>query len=393
MPPRASLQAFMATARAALAAPTSATPRSQPLTFVIGNESADLDSLCSAIVLAYMRTHTPPHTLHIPLSNLPRDDLSLRPEMTAALNHAGLAPSDLLTLSDLPDLRLLTTRWLLVDHNAPTGQLRDQHGSEVIGCIDHHADEKYVATDASPRVVEPCGSCMSLVVRDAKTVWQELAGQDQESKDAAAENEKLAKLALAPILIDTTNLKSKDKVQPADIEAVQFLETLIRDPAFNRTEFFDAITEVKADISKLSLRDIFRKDYKEWQDNGLTLGISSVVQNLDYLISTVGSGSEDEFLSAFEKWAEERNLDIASIMTTSHGEEGEFKRELVFWGISEGGKAVLPRFADAMTEELGLEKWKDGKLDTDRRMAWRQNNLSASRKQVAPYIREVMKGA
>ena len=313
--------------------------------------------------------------------------------MTAALNHAGLASSDLLTLSDLPDLKQLSTRWLLVDHNAPTGQLRDQHGSEVIGCIDHHADEEYVSKDASTKIVEPCGSCMSLVVRDAKTVWQGLASQDQESKDAAAQDEKLAKLALAPILIDTANLTSEDKVKPADTEAVQFLESLIQDPAFDRTRFFDAITEVKADISQLSLRDIFRKDYKEWQDNGLKLGISSVVQNLDYLISTVGNGSEDELLSVLQQWAEERRLDIASIMTTSHGDNGEFQRELVFWGVTEGGAAVLPRFADSMTKELGLDQWKDGKLDTDRRKAWRQNNLSASRKQVAPYIREAMKGA
>ena len=54
----------------------------------------DLDSLCSAIVLAYLRTHSPPHTLHIPISNLPRDDLSLRPEMAAVLSHAGLASDD-----------------------------------------------------------------------------------------------------------------------------------------------------------------------------------------------------------------------------------------------------------------------------------------------------------
>ena len=61
----------------------------------------DLDSLCSALLFAYFRTHTPPHTLHIPLSNLPRADLALRPELNAVLNPAGLKPEDLVTLSDL----------------------------------------------------------------------------------------------------------------------------------------------------------------------------------------------------------------------------------------------------------------------------------------------------
>lgn len=382
----------MATARAALAAPQTPS-HPQPLTFVIGNESADLDSLCSAIVLAYMRTHTPPHTLHIPLSNLPREDLSLRPEMTAALGHAGLAPSDLLTLSELPDLGKLSTHWLLVDHNAPTGQLREQHGSEVIGCIDHHADEEYVVKDASSRVVEPCGSCMSLVVRDAKAAWKVLASHDRVSKDAAAEDDKLAKLALAPILIDTVNLTSEDKVRPPDTEAVQFLEDLIQDETFDRTRFFDDITAVKSNISQLNFRDIFRKDYKEWQDKGLKLGISSVVQSLDYLISDVGSGKDDDFLAEFGKWAEERSLDIASIMTTSHDEEGRFQRELVFWGASDGGAAVLSRFTNGSAGKLDLEAWGGGRLDTEARKAWKQKNLAASRKQVAPFIREAMKNA
>ncbi|KAK0386062.1 hypothetical protein NLU13_5899 [Sarocladium strictum] len=391
MPPRASLQAFLATARAALKAAPQATSRAQPFTFVIGNESADLDSLCSAILLAYMRTHTPPHTLHIPVSNLPRDDLALRPEMAATLSHAGLALSDLLTLSELPDLQQLKSEWLLVDHNAPTGSLREQRGSHIIGCIDHHADEDFVASDAATRIIEQCGSCMSLVVRDSRAVWEDLASQDRESKDAAAEDEKLAKLALAPILIDTTNLTSEDKVRPQDTEAVRFLESMIQDKAFDRTRFFDAITEVKADISQLSFRDIFRKDYKEWYDNSLKLGISSVVQNLDYLISEVGNGKDDDFLDQLKQWAEERKLDIASVMTTSTDDKGQFQRELIFWGTTDQGSAVLARFADSSSGKLELETWSDGRLDSTARKAWKQKNLAASRKQVAPLLREAMK--
>jgi exopolyphosphatase len=311
--------------------------------------------------------------------------------MTATLSHAGLAASDLLTLSELPDFHQLNTSWLLVDHNAPTGQLKDQQGSRIIGCIDHHADEHFVAKDASTRIVEQCGSCMSLVVRDSKAVWEELASQGKESKVAAAEDEKLAKLALAPILIDTVNLTSTDKVKPQDTEAVHFLESLIQDKSFDRMRFFDAITEVKADISQLGFRDIFRKDYKEWHDNGLKLGISSVVQNLDYLISTVGNGKDDDFLAQLEEWAKERKLDIASVMTTSHDDHGHFQRELVFWGFSDGGAAVLDRFMQASAQKLELESWSHERLDANARKAWRQKNLAASRKQVAPLLREAMK--
>lgn len=350
---------------------------------------SDLDSLCSAIVLAYIRTHTPPHVLHVPLSNLTRDDLSLRPEMTAVLRHAGLATSDLLTLSDLPEMESLKANWLLVDHNAPTGHLRGRPRSEFIGCIDHHADEDFIPKETQPRVVEPCGSCMSLVVEESKNVWKDLIKMGVEESDLTEENSRLSKLALAPILIDTTNLEAKDKVQPKDTEAVRLLEGLVRDVSFDRTQYFNAIAEVKSDISQLSLRDIFRKDYKEWQDGEVKLGISSVVQNLDYLIGTASRG-QDDFLAEFGRWAEERSLDLASIMTTSHDDEGNFARELLVWGTDDKGKAVLEHLERDVAGQLQLQAWRDGELDGPGRRTWRQMNLSASRKQVAPLIREAM---
>ena len=90
--------------------------------------------------------------------------------MSAVLKHAGLTLKDLLTLSELPDLKPEETRWLLVDHNSLTGPLT-KYSEQVTGCVDHHADEDVVRKDASPRVVEPCGSCMSLVVDEERQIW------------------------------------------------------------------------------------------------------------------------------------------------------------------------------------------------------------------------------
>ncbi|KAJ3507989.1 hypothetical protein NM208_g15884 [Fusarium decemcellulare] len=382
MTPRLSLGSFLATARSALTAP--AAQRNVPLTFVVGNESADLDSLCSALVYAYIRSHTPPHTLHIPLSNLPRDDLALRTEMNAVLKHAGLSLKDLLTLSELPDLKPEETSWLLVDHNSLTGPLR-KFSDQVFGCVDHHADENVVIKDATPRVIEPCGSCMSLVVDESREAWEDLSRQDSNS---AAEDEKLAKIGLAPILSDTTNLTAKEKVREKDPKAVSFLEALIQDSAFSRNAYFDEISAVKEDISDLSFRDIFRKDYKEWDGSGLKLGISCVVQNFDYLVSK--AEGPQALLEDFEAWARERELDVASIMTTSHP-DGEFQRHLLVWGVSEEGREAVDRFVKD-GDKLQLETWKGGELDDgETRFAWRQKNLAASRKQVAPLLREALK--
>ncbi|KAH8687067.1 hypothetical protein BGZ61DRAFT_50252 [Ilyonectria robusta] len=385
MPPRQSLQAFLATARNALSTP--AAQRTAPLTFVVGNESADLDSLSSAVVYAYIRTYTSPHTLHIPLSNLPRADLALRTEMTAVLKAAGLAPSDLLTLSDLPEMDPNDTHWMLVDHNCLTGPLK-QYAGRIFGCIDHHTDEFSVSQSVSPRVVEPCGSCMSLVVEETRQAWDALS-RDVEDGDAADEDEKLAKIGLASILSDTINLTAKAKVRAKDPRAVAFLEAKIRDPTFDRTRYFDEISAVKEDISSLSFRDIFRKDYKEWDEAGLKLGISCSVQGFDYFVAKAGGARP--LLDDLAGWVRERGLDVAGLMCTSHP-GGDFQRHLLVWGLTDEGRAAVERFRAVGADALQLETWGDGVLDDGvARSAWRQHNLAASRKQVAPLLREALK--
>ncbi|KJK84472.1 hypothetical protein H634G_00836 [Metarhizium anisopliae BRIP 53293] len=387
---RLTLQAFLTTARNALRAPPA--QRAKPLTFVVGNESADLDSLCCAIVYAYIRSHTAPHALHIPLSNLPRADLGLRPEMAAVLQHAGLAPADLLTLSELPDhLQPDETRWLLVDHNCLTGPLK-RFRDRVVGCVDHHVDEGALPGGISPRVIEPCGSCMSLVVDECRPAWAQLL-QGADDDIPAREQDRLVKLALAPILLDTINLTAEAKVRPEDQQAVRFLETQIREPGFTTTSYYEQISAVKEDISGLSFRDILRKDYKQWEEGDLALGISCVVQGFEYLLEK--ADTKQAFLEELAAWAAERRLDVAAVMTTSHP-GGSFHRQLLVWGMTDRGKDAVGRFRD-IGRPLGLEQWEDGGLDSDdgdggnTRFAWRQANLAASRKQVAPLLREALK--
>jgi len=367
----------------------------------------DLDSLCSAVLLAYFRTQTPPHTLHIPLSNLPRADLALRPELGAILRPTGLQPDDLLTLSDLPKdgLRLENTRWFLVDHNAPTGDIAGQFTSAspgttnlLVGCIDHHDDEGTVPSNVGLRVLAKSGSCMSLVVGHCRSAWDSLPPRSDPSSSPSPDeiSSQLAHLALGPILIDTTNLKSKDRTTDWDVGAAEFAESKISDGSYSRTAYFDEITRLKEDISGLSYRDILRKDYKRWADGGLALGISSVVQGVGYL--TTELGSKGQFLDEVKGWAKEQRLDIAAVMTTSKP-EGRFTRELLVWAFGEDAVKVVRQFVKRNGEALGLESWKGGDLDSDGapreelRVCWTQREVKHSRKQVAPMLRETMKDA
>lgn len=363
----------------------------------------DLDSLCSAIVLAYLRTYASSskhNTLYIPLSNLPHADLALRPELIPVLSRANLKPSDLLTLSDLPRLSQISsklpaekTRWILVDHNALQGELGRIYGTRVVGCIDHHDEEGKVPRECveEPRVVRKSGSCSSLVVEHCREAWDALS-KKAEDKESVSWDAELAQLALAPILIDTTNLTDKNKVTPTDIEAVEYLESKIRaEPAiqFNSEEHFKVVSAAKSDIGGLSLPDILRKDYKQWNEAGdVKLGISSVVKDMQFLIDK--AGNEEKFFTALEDFCRERDLSVYSIMTTSQ-KDGKFQRELFVWGLGERGVEAAKKFEASFKEELGLQQWSDGLLDLDDGKQWRrcwwQHRVENSRKQVAPMMR------
>ncbi|KXJ92437.1 hypothetical protein Micbo1qcDRAFT_195308 [Microdochium bolleyi] len=494
------LSAFLAQARAALAAPRDTTtaagaraPR-QPLTFVVGNESADLDSLCSALVLAYFKSQPAlraspegsspsssspvsqddpraqrgsSSTLHIPLCNIPRADLALRPELTAVLRGAALTPAEVLTLDDLPPVASSSsppspsalnpedTRWLLVDHNVLTGPLARDYaaqGGAVVGCIDHHEDEGRLPGACDPKIVEKSGSCMSLVVEHCRGVWDDMSSskdtQTQEQQQQQQEEQQrldgqLAHLILAPILIDTNNLRDTNKTTAHDTEVVGYIErTKITSLApstndnnnknindsneqreeagrhYDRDAYFSHISLLKNDISTMSLRDILRKDYKEWTettgaDSGgersLRLGTMSVPQPMGYLLEHTCGGDQATLLRGLRQWAGEKELDVASIMTAYEDpESGGFKRDLFVWAPArQAGRGdrlaahAVSRFVEEHGDALKLVPWRAGLLDFAAdgggedgdgfRRCWTQGTLKNSRKQIAPMLRGAMR--
>jgi len=305
-------------------------------------------------------------------------------------------------VSDLPppskrstELPLEKTKWILVDHNALQGELGKLYGSRVAGCIDHHDEEGKVPKDCGeePRVVKKSGSCASLVIEHCREAWGALSAKS--TKEESAWDSELAHLALAPILIDTTNLTIKSKVRPEDVEAAQYLKNLISaqlGTKFDAQEYFDEVSKAKEDIGGLSLPDILRKDYKQWTEDGsVNLGISSVVKDIRFLINK--AGSKENFFTAIQDFAKERGLSICSVLTTSHT-DGEFRREIFAWGLDDRGMNALKKFEASTKDKLGLGQWSDGPLDSDGddhlRRCWSQGKVENSRKQIAPLLRSAI---
>ena len=294
--------------------------------YVIGNPSADLDSIISAIVYSYFAhnaNHLTPPRVHIPLINL--EDVSsgpemrrLRPEFVEALwlstgrhgserwentpESAGrVLKEHIVTVQDFrkdlgePGSQGIfrehrgsdnnhDTDAILVDWNALPRRTGQGQGSingihhvifHVLGCIDHHVEEGFLPpSDAiapnQPLLVKPVGSCTSLVVNTLRErgLWSNHGSKGNGEAQ-------IAQLALASILIDTANLTAKDKVTDSDIEAFNFLSPKITnntdDPHTNQTDiitqYYNQIFATKqSSLDLLTVPEILVRDYKTWEE-------------------------------------------------------------------------------------------------------------------------------
>jgi exopolyphosphatase len=321
------------------------------------------------------------------------------------LARANIKTSDLITLSDIPfindsskRIRPELTRWILVDHNALQGDLGKIYGSQVVGCIDHHDDDHKVPinTNEEPRTIRPCGSCASLVVEHCREAWTALTRSSETSKDRKIRDKtrewdsELASLALAPILIDTGNI-SNDKTTPTDIDSVKYLEPLIKvnkGENFTSIDYWAELREAKQSIDRLTVSEILRKDYKQWNESDITLGISSMVKTISFLIKK--AGGQEKLLQGLRQHSKERGLTMCCIMASFHDGD-EYTRELFLWGLDGSGARAAKQFFQDSKKELGLESWNSGELDLDNETEWRrcwwQRKTEHSRKRVAPLMR------
>ncbi|KAL4924162.1 putative exopolyphosphatase [Aspergillus undulatus] len=412
--------------------------------YVIGNPSADLDSIISAIVYSYFANGRVPRDYprpHFPLINL--DNVSvgselrrLRPEFLKALELSHPEETSEIDNPTLKELFLTVADFrtqlegadkksqieadsVLVDWNALPVRPSDNRSGKgslpslpvefnVLGCIDHHEDEKFLApiADTQPHLIMPTGSCTSLVISELERMglWQKV--------DKIPSEEQLAKLSLAPILIDTINLTAESKVTKFDTLAYDFLlpKATGSDKTWSSDGFFAEIDETKQNsLDLLTVDEMLGRDYKEWDEAStrhpdqptVRIGICSMVKSLPWIVRK--AGNSQSFLDSLEAFSSERNLDVISVMTAfNSAEAGEFSRELLVRGRNKWGADAMKHFASDSTAELGLEHWHsldgdDGARDiTDHLNAskddcwmqiWLQTNLAKSRKQVAPLIR------
>ncbi|KAJ5795218.1 hypothetical protein N7457_001817 [Penicillium paradoxum] len=384
----------------------------EPPIYVIGNPSADLDSIVSAIIYSYCANNRLPIKTprpHIPLLNLPNfpagtELFRLRPEFAAAVwsstnfpvlrneeqfentlqsagnflrEHVMTVADFVQSLEDQHVMKQIIAEATLVDWNALScpsktdkgfGSLIGLRGASfrTIGCIDHHVDEHFMPSPESlpegqPMIIQPGpGSCASLIIREL---------QQRKLLDAApAEMAQLAKLALSAVLIDTSNLTAEGKVTDVDRDAVKFLQSQIEAISDNweLEAFYKSILHAKQhSLDLLTLDEILDRDYKDWtetsQSSGKTvkMGFCSTVKPIRWIVQK--AGSQEKFLDAIRSFAAsaEKDLDVLVVMTAFTGSDDQFCRELFVSVMRDNESATtgVKRFVEQTSDQLGLVKW------------------------------------
>lgn len=377
----------------------------KPPIYVVGNPSADLDSIICAIVYAYFahqRCPTSAPRSHIPLVNLPTipsgpELCKLRPEFVKALwvatNKPALSEGEkwaetrevagellkehILTVNDFAthlkqhgkeneqinaDVTMVDWNAMPIQHKRGVGSLTGLENVRfnVVGFLDHHSDEKFVPhpdtmalRNEFPTIIQSTGSCASFVVTmlDVIKCWQDT----EEGKTTPPDEKQLARLALAPILADTANMTAQEKVTGADETAIDFLSSKLDETRFGvftitgQNEIYAQIMAAKEDsLDLLTLDEILDRDFKQWtekttrSDEKVEIGFCSVVKPLHYMIRK--AGSPQSFLDALSSFSTSRNLDIVVVMTAFTSmtpSGGKFRRELFICTLGNGSAADI----------------------------------------------------
>ncbi|KAM5257185.1 exopolyphosphatase PRUNE1 isoform 2-T2 [Ctenodactylus gundi] len=244
---------------------------SRPLHVVLGNESCDLDSMVSALALAfYLMKTNEAEEVFIPVLNIKRSELPLRGDNVFFLQKVHI-PETSLIFRDEIDLHALhqagQLTLILVDHHVlPKSDtaLKDA----VTEVLDHRPIEQ--------KHCPPCQVAVELVGSCATLVTERILQGAPEILDRQT-----ATLLHGTIILDCVNMDPKiGKATLKDKKYVEKLEALFPDLP-QRNEIFDSLQKAKFDVSGLTTEQMLRKDQKTIYRQGTRVAVSAIYMDLE----------------------------------------------------------------------------------------------------------------
>uniref|UniRef100_A0A096NXU6 Prune exopolyphosphatase 1 n=1 Tax=Papio anubis TaxID=9555 RepID=A0A096NXU6_PAPAN len=258
---------------------------SRPLHVVLGNEACDLDSVVSALALAFYLAKK----VHIPETILIfRDEIDLH-----ALHQAGQ-----LTL-------------ILVDHHIlpKSDTALEEAVAEV---LDHRPIEQ--------KHCPPCHVSVELVGSCATLVTERILQGAPEILDRQT-----AALLHGTIILDCVNMDLKiGKATPKDSKYVEKLEALFPDLP-KRNDIFDSLQKAKFDVSGLTTEQMLRKDQKTIYRQGIKVAISAVYMDLEAFLE------RSNLLADLHAFCQAHSYDVLVAMTIFFNTHNEPVRQLAIF--------------------------------------------------------------
>lgn len=336
---------------------------------VVGNESADLDSIISAVLLAFAYSKMNEEKI-VPLINCNKRDYKLRTESYGLLKRYDIDENNLIFVDEIDDSLINDPKDLkviVVDHNKLPDNLRAWDGS-VVAVFDHHQDIG-MYPNAQPRQFETVGSCATLIAQFVL-----------ENNADLFKTEAFTILNISPILVDTINLDPEQgRVTDVDVEISKKLESFI---SVDIQKLYDDLQFMKSDVSALSSSELLRKDYKQWANKKMTYGMASVPLSIENWLK-----KDNDIANACDVCMKENDLKMMLVMTAYM--EGSFKRELI---VITPDKEFLDSF-NTMLNNAGLELTTyPTELNSNLHLAvFNQGGLGFSRKKIQPLIEAFLK--
>jgi len=360
----------------------------RPLTFVLGNEAGDLDSVACAIIYGcFLQELYGGKRSVIPVMNMAEHEMELRRDNIYVLKEIGVKPSSLV-YTDTCSLQALSAKAgaeiVLVDHNE-LSIFQEYLIPKVVSIIDHHADGGLGKGRMEVRVVEKCGSCMSLVLREMERAKSKLC------MDPA-----VAFCAVATIMLDTGFLSPKLK-KTTDLDVRFYKRYITEMKVSDERAFFDNLCSLRGDLRGLSLAQLMGKDAKFFRvpesapkENhpGEPFGCSTIVSSFASM-----EKQSDNCYDEFCKFGASRKLFMFFILT-AYMENKTFKREL---GMFTTDGKLAPALVSRLEAEELLKSRAVVKLNPRPNdigyffQTWTGLGAAVSRKKFIPILRRVLK--
>ena len=194
-------------------------------------------------------------------------------------------------------------QYILVDHNEVKQSIDDIEQADVIEIVDHHRIGGFKSANPISITTMVVGACATII-----------ANKFFEDKIEIEKN--LAGLLLGAILSDTMNFKSPTTT-PLDKETAKKLEKI---SGVNGNELYNGIIKHAESLENRKSIDILYDDYKNYDVNGVKIGISQATCKDEEEYKAV----KDSLVSAMEEACKSRGLDLMICMLTDPNGSGSY---------------------------------------------------------------------